>query len=133
MRRNFNPSGVWKKKSGTAHLKHACIWGVCLRQGGTRVSFYSFFVPTIFSGRTLKEGEGKGDVKNRNTPSFLPSSPTSYSTSLTCLLSVQTPPVPSTVTRPGSYDTQQQVRTFGCASSIGCFSLRRGGSPLAGV
>lgn len=31
------------------------------------------------------------------------------------------------------YDTQQQVRDLGCSSSIGCFSLRRGGSPLAGV
>lgn len=65
--------------------------------GRYKGKFLHLLHPTIFPGRSFKEGR-KRMAKDRNTPSFLPSSPPSDRMFLLSLLSVQTLPVPSTVT-----------------------------------
>lgn len=130
-----------KGNSGTAQFLFSATLETCLFflwvspsvagvtwQGGTRLCSCSLFRRTIFSG--FKEGR-KITSKDRNAPSSLstrlkhvPLFPSSLCKHFLLHL---------TVTWPGCYDTQQQVRAFGCSSSTGCLNLRRGGSPLAGV
>lgn len=50
-------------------------------QGGT--SFQTFISPAVCSGRSLKEGRNRM-IKDRNTPSFLPSSPPTAHSLLLC-------------------------------------------------
>lgn len=126
MRRNFNPSET-KWLYSVPFLCSAFL-------GGEGVSTWSRSHMT--GGKVLHrllwfEGAKEKDVKIQEH-FFFPSFPLP-ARFLASLLSVQTLPVLSTVQQPGRYDTQQQVLVFGCSSSIGCFSLRRGGSPLAGV
>lgn len=91
---------------------------------------------TFFFGSTVSWvmwGTGRQGRENSHfSLSFLSFWPLK-STFLAFLLSMPALPVPAAVMWPGSYDTQQQVCAFGCSSSAGCFSLRSGGSPLAGV
>lgn len=111
------------------------------QQGGPRVRVYFIFTPPIFCGiRFRGEGGGSCHQKTDTLPlSLIPLLPPPRRSSLASSLRKHFPFRLEWRDRGGKegeewgYDTQQHVRTFGCSSSIGCFSLRSGGSPLAGV
>lgn len=120
--------GMSERKSGTTPFLSSSLLHLKQAWGGSQIT--RRWDNAIVGRRHLKE-ETKRMFKDRNTP-LLPSSLQQLPSSL-CKHFLFLQKSHDWVTTTYGYDTQQQVLVLGGSSSMGCFSLSRGGSPLAGV